>query len=366
MSHIEQNNCKVITSDDFYKHRSEQQIEREELEELEGSVYQYSNMKPLVGSEPDSNGGISLLDNERVNLERDWQGKARFDPGVISPHPPTNNVDPSCQGVSEMTMDNYPALKATRLGEIHPIQQDIEEGSQTTNLGQSGSDLLGPQSEPEAWSAQPENFMGDNNVWQNNTIASSGPRAPRAPRAPSSNLLDTVSSVGSLGSAVTSQTAATRGSRQSRATGRSDLIPPAAKAENQDPNAPYAQVQTQAPKPRLPSRLDLQRYWNSIQECYICPGSRCGQRILSVQEFEQHLLSSAHVGGKVQCPSCLKKFKTTTALVAHAESWSTKCDLKNSAEYDLALRSMTAGLIRLDGTWRDGNVKYESVPVSKW
>lgn len=362
MGHIETNKCKFITRDDFHKHRAEQQIERDALEEIMGTAYQNSTITPTMASDLDSsNGGISLLDNERVHLDRDWQGNPRSNPTMSTYNYPSTHGDALPQGMSDLSLSQYPALTATPAHRANPAQSNVGNAS---TLQTNNGDLLDIQEEPEVRPSKPRTLIGDNNVWGNNRLVSSQ-RRPQ--RAPSSNLLDTASSINLLDSTISNNTAATKGTRQvTNAGGRSNLIPPAAQPENQDPNARFAQVQTQAAKPPILSRLDLHRYWDGIQGCYICPSSTCGKRIYSPKAFEEHLISDAHIVGKVQCPSCLKKFKTTTALVAHAESGSIKCDLRNSAEYDLAMRTMTAGLIKIDGTWRDGSIKYDSVPVNQW
>lgn len=353
MGHIENNKCKVITRDDFLKRRAEQQIERDALEELQGSVGQHLTQITSVGSDPDSNnGGISLLDNERAHLERDWQGNPISDPRTSA------RGNSLSQGLSELSINRYPPLMATRA-------QANTQSKVPTWPAQNNGDLLDVQETPEVRPSKPKTLIGDNNVWgTNNRLVQSRPQPQRVPSS-SSNLLDTASSLNLLGSTMTVESAATRGTtRQSTtANSKTNTVPPAARPENPDPNASYAQIQTQSSKPRFPSHLELHRFWDSIQGVYICPGNNCGARISNPSAFEAHLVSAAHVAQKVQCPSCLKKFKTTTALVAHAESGSVRCDLRNSTEYDLMLRQMTAGLISADGNWRDGSVKYESNPI---
>lgn len=364
MGHVENNKCKTITRDDFHKHRAEREIENEALEELNGRQYQYATaIQPTgavsIGSDPaSSNGGMSLLDNERVHLEKDWRGNPRPDPRPSSRDDSHIQADPLSQGFSDLSINRYPPLMATRPQSRKP-QNDVP-----TWPAQNNGDLMDVQEQPEVRPSKPKTLIGDNNVWgANNRLVQSRPQQPQRAPSSSSNLLDTASSLNFLGSTMSANTAATRGTTQNNGT---STIPPAARPENQDPNAPFTQIQFQDAKPRLPSRLELHRYWDSIQSCYICPGARCGQRITSVSAFEAHLLSPAHVGAKVQCPSCLKKFKTATALVAHAESGSLKCDVRNSMEYDKVIRDITAGLIKVDGTWRDGSVKYESQPVDQW
>lgn len=309
--------------------------------------------------DPDPSGGTSLADNERVHLSNPWHDSVQRD---IDPF--DGRQTSVSQATSAFAVDKYPPLVAAAPPSTfnlpyrtrYETEVDMEDPADSNEPQTTSSQ--GPQPQPT------QSVPTNGGVWSNNAI-SLAIRGPRSDTSP--NLLDSASSVNLLDSSVADDSSvATRGTRPSALEGRSDYIPPAVKAENQDPNAPYAQVQT-AQRARLPARQNLENYWNAVLSCYICPGSKCGRRLRSRQDFEEHLLSGAHVVETVQCPSCLKRFKTTTALVAHAESGSTKCDLRKTEEFDLAMRSITAGLIKVDGSWSGtGNPRFESVPVKDW
>jgi len=103
----------------------------------------------------------------------------------------------------------------------------------------------------------------------------------------------------------------------------SENIPPNTRAQP-NVNAPHRHI-IQMPAHSIVSstRLDTERFWDAIHQEYICPGEKCRRHFKSPHDFQKHLLTSAHVGGTVVCPSCLKRFATTTAWVAHTESAST-------------------------------------------
>ncbi|KAF7596714.1 hypothetical protein BBP40_000142 [Aspergillus hancockii] len=61
-----------------------------------------------------------------------------------------------------------------------------------------------------------------------------------------------------------------------------------------------------------------------------------------------------------QCPRCLRLFKTTTALIAHFESASTRCDISDASRYGQIVDELTGGIIQATGYNEDGTVKYES------
>ena len=368
MSHIENNKCKHITKDDFHKHRAEQQIERDAFDEMTGGLYHGASAMP--GSTSDVGRGPNLLDDQRVPMElgQDWQDAAAEDlrraghgssvgsvgvPGTIT------------ESMSALAIDKYPPLKAVTTSSTRR-QLDTDTSSATTSNSQ-GKDLLDITKEAEVKPGIPS--IGNHNVWTSHnrptSLTSQGPNTRQSPslnqKASGINLLDFDSTVNGT-TFGRSSSVATRGTLPTQPPS----IPPSAPPPNLDPNAPNAQIQLKPSRLILPTHLDLQSYWSPISQTYICPGTKCGRSLRSVQEFHDHLLSGAHVGGTVQCPSCLKRFKTTTALVAHAESGSMRCDLRNSAEYDLVMRSITAGLIRVDGTWSSGGHKFAAVPVDQW
>lgn len=379
MGHIENNECRHITREDFHKHRAEQQIERDAFEEMTGGLYHGASA--ISGLPSDTAWRPNLLDDQRVpnDSDSDWQSAAAEDllraghgSSVVSVGIPGTVTEK----LSNLAIDKYPPLTATAPSSSNRrrLASDATSDSNPPSSTVQKSDLFDVNKEPEVKPSKPlagtQNvWTSDNKPWSQTSQESRSHHHPPPNRSgnKSRNLLDYDSTVDGV-DFTTPSSIATRGTKHSQVSQPSiwgEPIPPAARPENQDPNAPYAQVQT---KPHLvmPSQLDLQRYWNAISQCYICPGSKCGQHLASVKDFQDHLLSSAHVSEKVQCPSCLKRYKTTAALVAHAESGSTKCGLRDSAEYDLVMRSITAGIIKVDGTMNDGSHRYAAVPVDQW
>ena len=64
-----------------------------------------------------------------------------------------------------------------------------------------------------------------------------------------------------------------------------------------------------------------------------------------------------------RCPSCLRVFKSTTALVQHCESPSNRCQIRHTLDYGDALNTLTGGFIGTKGYHPDGTVKYEAAEV---
>ena len=142
-------------------------------------------------------------------------------------------------------------------------------------------------------------------------------------------------------------------------------IAPAAKPKNTDPNAPHAHLNS-ASKLELPSTIEPYLYWNNLLEQFVCPGHKCGRKFDTSDAFTAHLLTGAHVGGRRQCPSCLKTFGSTTALISHCESGNKKCMIRKSANYNQVMRELTGGLIGTDGHLHDGSVRYTANKVQDW
>jgi hypothetical protein len=114
-----------------------------------------------------------------------------------------------------------------------------------------------------------------------------------------------------------------------------------------------------------PSRLDPMDCFQSMINKFECPGRNCGRTFDTIEAFNDHLVGPDHKGGPNVCPSCLGKFKSTMALVAHCESPSKKCAIRKSPNYDKLLREITAGIIGAEGHHIDGSVRYVANDISK-
>ncbi|KAK5210751.1 hypothetical protein LTR47_001471 [Exophiala xenobiotica] len=148
----------------------------------------------------------------------------------------------------------------------------------------------------------------------------------------------------------------------------SNFIPPSVRAADPNPAANFKRLITMPAHSIISStnRLEFERFWDSLRQEYVCPGEKCHRGFKTRLDFQKHLLSSAHVGGSVTCPSCLKKFATTTAWVAHCESASKKCDIRNSADFNNVMREVTGGVLGTSGFLDDGTVKYVAPEIQEW
>ncbi|KKK18335.1 hypothetical protein AOCH_005959 [Aspergillus ochraceoroseus] len=102
---------------------------------------------------------------------------------------------------------------------------------------------------------------------------------------------------------------------------------------------------------------DLARFFNAFSGKYIC---RCKMEFETALDFEAHVLASSKGNRRVQCPGCLRVFKTTAALIAHCESATTRCDINQDNKYAQMIDEVTGGFIQMAGYNEDGTMKYEA------
>ncbi|OAX84107.1 hypothetical protein ACJ72_01519 [Emergomyces africanus] len=91
----------------------------------------------------------------------------------------------------------------------------------------------------------------------------------------------------------------------------------------------------------------------------------CDKVFDSEQEFNSHIKSGIHMGGVFRCPSCLRMFKTSTALTAHCESATVRCTVNKDENYARIMDEISAGLIEPAGENEDGSIRYRTVSPSQ-
>ncbi len=73
--------------------------------------------------------------------------------------------------------------------------------------------------------------------------------------------------------------------------------------------------------------------------------------------MKEHLTSGIHQGTDHRCLKCLKLFKTTAALVAHMESSSERCKIKDTDHFGQILSVVSGGFLGVMGRNADGTIK---------
>ena len=64
--------------------------------------------------------------------------------------------------------------------------------------------------------------------------------------------------------------------------------------------------------------------------------------------IKSHLISGYHHGTVQQCVRCFKRFKSSVALLAHMESPSLKCNVRDSEQYGHVLYMVSGGFIDIN------------------
>ncbi|KAL9034047.1 MAG: hypothetical protein Q9214_007224 [Letrouitia sp. 1 TL-2023] len=80
----------------------------------------------------------------------------------------------------------------------------------------------------------------------------------------------------------------------------------------------------------------------------------CKKKFESGEKLEDHLMSGEHRGLVTNCPGCLRRFKTPSALTAHLESATTRCSIRESNQYGNTLAQVSGGYLGVDGMHSDG------------
>ncbi|SPN98968.1 uncharacterized protein DNG_02007 [Cephalotrichum gorgonifer] len=107
-------------------------------------------------------------------------------------------------------------------------------------------------------------------------------------------------------------------------------------------------------------QFDARIYYEQYSRRYLCPIPNCGKLFKTLQGITGHLASDVHRRPemRLQCPHCLRKFKTTTALTQHAESQGRRCDIRNTTEFRPFIDQLTSGIADVEGVFEDQTNRY--------
>ncbi|GLA15895.1 hypothetical protein AnigIFM62618_002452 [Aspergillus niger] len=105
----------------------------------------------------------------------------------------------------------------------------------------------------------------------------------------------------------------------------------------------------------LDQNWDPTVYFSSFSGKFICP---CKAEFSSMKDFEEHVVTKTNQNRSIQCPGCLRVFKTAAALVAHCESVSTRCKVNKGLHFSQVINDISGGLVKSVGHFEDGSVEY--------
>ncbi|EXJ55499.1 hypothetical protein A1O7_08426 [Cladophialophora yegresii CBS 114405] len=340
MRHIEQDECQVISIQDFQMQRAERQIQKQAWE---------TDVEPF-GVAPSARHHRSITKTKAI------QDLLDADPTNIQGH---SQADLSHGPDSVTSQAQYPPLVQPH---VNPAAQANRPPNVNTKPSSNLIDLNGT-----------ERALSNLNINQP-TWAFDRPSAQQPPPqyANDPRIKNWVTSVRTAAATPPADNASEVASMYDKpAVAVSDLstsVPPPSTQALPNTNAPrqhvirmpaHTVVSTNAP-------LDIEKYWDPIRQVYGCPTTKCRRQFRTAEQFRTHLLSSAHIGGQVTCPSCLKKFATTAAWVAHTESASKKCNIRTSFDYNHVMREITGGVLGTRGFNEDGSIKFVAPKIDQW
>ncbi|CAH0040652.1 unnamed protein product [Clonostachys solani] len=131
--------------------------------------------------------------------------------------------------------------------------------------------------------------------------------------------------------------------------------------------APNGRTVYDAMDPDHPSHphFDASRYYSEFVGRYTCPKIECSKCFKNARALTAHLLS-VHGNISYNCPNCLKKFYSLTALTAHAESSSQRCNIREADAFRAYVDQLTAGLVDVSlERYEDGTNQYVTAESAK-
>jgi len=84
---------------------------------------------------------------------------------------------------------------------------------------------------------------------------------------------------------------------------------------------------------------------------------------VDVEDLLAHLTSGYHQGTDHRCLKCLKVFKSPTALIAHMESSSERCRMRETQSFGNVLHVVSGGYLGVQGRHADGTIKIQAPEV---
>lgn len=105
-----------------------------------------------------------------------------------------------------------------------------------------------------------------------------------------------------------------------------------------------------------------ERFYDSITSRYNCPFV-CELTWDTPADLNQHI-NSDHRMTRMKCLSCLKYFKSATALMAHCESRGSKCQVNKADNYNIFLDRVSGGFLGVDEKTRPDHLNNPAVMLT--
>lgn len=96
----------------------------------------------------------------------------------------------------------------------------------------------------------------------------------------------------------------------------------------------------------LSSDWNPERFFDSVIDKYNCPFV-CELTLDTPADLNKHI-NSEHRVTRMKCPSCLKYFRSATALMAHCESGGSRCQINKADNFNMFLDRVSGGFLGVD------------------
>ncbi|KAL4949188.1 hypothetical protein BDW69DRAFT_198288 [Aspergillus filifer] len=295
MRHIEEGQCPAISSDRLLFEQSKKLMRREALEASKAPI-----IKPtLVDADDDEDGGVSIS-----------MGVGEKSREAIANQPGSCNRNVRAR---DMISEHWPELPGGKTQ-----QGDLMSFAEVSNaIDDIAQDIKTQDKDKET------------NIWR-----------PKIYERHTPSVVGSHSGSGAASSAgIPSGPGTDVASKPSPGSGTLSIGPPDAGLVLE----------------RIYRDWDAKNFYDGFSGEYVCA---CGRRCRTKDSFEKHVLSKSQGSRRMQCPGCLKIFKSTAALIAHCESATTKCNVNEMNLYAQIIDEVSGGMVQASGENEDGTVKY--------
>ncbi|KAF1849315.1 uncharacterized protein K460DRAFT_354178 [Cucurbitaria berberidis CBS 394.84] len=111
----------------------------------------------------------------------------------------------------------------------------------------------------------------------------------------------------------------------------------------------------------MSSDWNPERFYNSVINMYNCPFI-CEQTFGTAADLNTHILGDHRIT-RMKCPTCLKYFKSATALMGHCESRGAKCQINKAEDYNIFLDRLSGGFLGVEEMVRPDHLNNPTVMI---
>ncbi len=105
-----------------------------------------------------------------------------------------------------------------------------------------------------------------------------------------------------------------------------------------------------------------ERFYDSVISRYNCPFV-CEVTSVSPAELNQHI-NKDHRLTRQKCPSCLKYFRSATALMSHCESRGAKCQINKADNFNIFLDRLSGGFLSVNEKIRPDHLNNPTLMIT--